>query len=465
MKPIWNEIQPADRYRASSNGLLQDYDQKVISLLYQPLIGPQCYSLYMTLWNEVEVGRLWSEDWNHYHLMSFLSMNLSEIYEARLKLEGIGLLKTYMKQTDDIRMFIYELQPPLSPEQFFNDGLLNVFLYRQLGRTHFQRLKHFFSDRAVEPGEYRDITRSFQDVYAAKIGPEVLNEAEAQQLSRLEENRRYIEKTAAPVIKIENTHFNFDLLYANLRDELIPLRAITPEVREAIVKLSFLYGLNELDIKKILLQALTADLEIRVEDLRKIARSWYQIEHHDELPRLVDRFHPEADAKEQKEPENDEEKFLRYLETTSPRQMLIDFSGGSEPAKADLAAIEEVMFAQQLPLGVVNVLIQYVLFKTDMKLSKNYLEKVASHWARKKLKTAKEAMAFAKKEDRQYKQWLNNKEKNGTGRRKPVRVEKLPDWFKKEDQKTAAAAVQADGESLEEKRKRLEKIREQYKKG
>lgn len=38
MKQIWNEIQPVDRYRASSNGLLQDYDQKVISLLYQPLI-------------------------------------------------------------------------------------------------------------------------------------------------------------------------------------------------------------------------------------------------------------------------------------------------------------------------------------------------------------------------------------------------------------------------------------------
>ncbi|GER70184.1 replication initiation and membrane attachment protein [Weizmannia acidilactici] len=465
MKQIWNEIQPADRYQVALNGLLQDYDQKVISLLYQPLIGPQCYSLYMTLWNEVEINRLWSEDWNHYHLMNFLSMNLSDIYEARLKLEGIGLLKTFIKTSGDIRTFIYELQPPLSPEQFFNDGLLNVFLYRQLGRTHFLRLKNFFSDRAVEPGEYREITRSFQDVYAAKIGPEVLNDTEAQELSRLEKNRRYIGKNSASAIKIENTHFNFDILYAGLRDAVIPLRAITPEVKEAIVKLSFLYDINELEMKQILLSALTPEQEIRVDELRKTARDWYQIEHSEELPRLIDRLQPEiykSDARD--EGKTQEEKLIHYLENTSPRQMLIDFSGGSEPSKADLTAIEDVMFAQQLPPGVMNVLIQYVLFKTDMKLSKSYLEKVASHWARKKLKTVKEAMELAIKEDRQYKQWMNDKENRAATRRKPIRTEKLPDWFEQETiNKTAAVAE--DGETLEEKRKRLEKIREQYKKG
>ncbi|WP_018662548.1 replication initiation and membrane attachment family protein [Heyndrickxia acidiproducens] len=471
MKRIWNEVQPADRYQVSINGMLQDYDQKVISLLYQPLIGPQCYSLYMTLWNEVEVNRLWSDDWNHYHLMNFLSMNLPDIYEARLKLEGIGLLKTYMKKNnEDVRTFIYELQPPLAPEVFFKDGLLNVFLYRQLGRTHFLRLKNFFSDKAVELSEYHEITRSFQDVYAAKVSQEVLDDQEAQQLSQLDEGSRYIGKDSAPLIKIENPHFNFDILYAGLREFIIPQRAITTEVKEAIVKLSFLYDIDELEMKKIVLSALTPDQEIPVDELRKIARDWYQIEHHEELPQLVDRLQP-AIYKSGPQPEGktQEEQLIQYLENTSPRQVLVDISGGSEPAKGDLQAIEDVMFAQKLTPGVTNVLIQYVLIKTDMKLSKKYLEKVASHWARKKLKTVKEAMDFAIQEDHQYKQWVNNKENSRNTRRKPIRTEKLPEWFEQEEQKNkgteAAAATLENGESLEEKRKRLEQIREQYKKG
>ncbi len=85
MNQMWNEVQPVDRYQVTSNGILHEYDRKVISFLYQPLIGTNCYSLYSTLWNEIEINRIWSDDWTHYHLMNFLGLNLREIYEARLK--------------------------------------------------------------------------------------------------------------------------------------------------------------------------------------------------------------------------------------------------------------------------------------------------------------------------------------------------------------------------------------------
>ncbi|MFK4997495.1 DnaD domain protein [Bacillus sp. N9] len=79
-----------------------------------------------------------------------------------------------------------------------------------------------------------------------------------------------------------------------------------------------------------------------------------------------------------------ESKLIHYLETVSPRQLLIDLSDGAAPAKADLHAVEDILFQQKLLPGVVNVLIHYVALKTDMKLTKNYLEKIASHWSRKK---------------------------------------------------------------------------------
>lgn len=59
--------------------------------------------------------------------MVTMQMQLPEIYEERVKLEAIGLLKVYIKKEKDIRMFIYELQPPLSPKQFFDDIVLSIF--------------------------------------------------------------------------------------------------------------------------------------------------------------------------------------------------------------------------------------------------------------------------------------------------------------------------------------------------
>src|SRR4051812_22896331 len=147
MAQHWQKILPIDRYVVAAGGLLHEYDRKVLTFLYQPLIGSTSLSLFMTLWAELEENRLWSESSSHHLLMNLLGLNLKDIYEARLRLEGIGLLKAFVKQEDGERSFIYELQPPLMPEQFFMDGMLNIYLYRKIGKNHFSRLKRFFSDQ------------------------------------------------------------------------------------------------------------------------------------------------------------------------------------------------------------------------------------------------------------------------------------------------------------------------------
>ncbi|MBU5212524.1 replication initiation and membrane attachment family protein [Heyndrickxia oleronia] len=462
MNQMWNEVQPVDRYQVTSNGILHEYDRKVISFLYQPLIGTNCYSLYSTLWNEIEINRIWSDDWTHYHLMNFLGLNLREIYEARLKLEGIGLLKTYMKKDGEERGFIYELQPPLSPEQFFTDGMLNVFLYRQLGHSHFQRMKKFFSDHVIDRDSHKEITRSFQDVFTTNNDP-FIQDMDAQNASLIENNSQYISRNETSKIQIEVANFDFELLFAGLNEYLIPRKAITRQVKEAISNLAFLYSINAIEMKSLLLSSLNAEQEIDINDLRKAARDWYQLEHADGVPQLVDRIQP---GLQRQAGVNDtmtqEEQLVHYLETTSPRQLLIDISDGAEPSKGDLVAIEEIMFQQQLPPGVVNVLIHYVMLKTDMKLTKNYIEKIASHWARKKVKTVKEAMDLAKNEHRQYQQWAKNKDQK-TQRKQPIRKEKLPDWFNEENNQTEEKNQLKEKESMEEKRRRLESIQNQYK--
>src|SRR5690606_18031433 len=108
-----------------------------------------------------EENRLWSASNSHHSLMNFMGMNLKEIYHARLKLEGIGLLKVYQKKDEDTRSFIYELLPPLNPEQFFLDGFLNMYLYKKIGKNQYTRLKSFFSDESIKDRQgYLEITKA-----------------------------------------------------------------------------------------------------------------------------------------------------------------------------------------------------------------------------------------------------------------------------------------------------------------
>lgn len=103
-----------------------------------------------------------------------------------------------------------------------------------------------------------------------------------------------------------------------------------------------------------------------------------------------------------------------------------------------------------------------------MKLSKNYLGKIASHWARKKVKTVTEAMELAKQEHRQYQEWAAHKKSGKLKKKAPIRTEKLPDWFKENytdvNNKAKKDLKHNDTESLESKRRRLQQLKKKYQK-
>jgi replication initiation and membrane attachment protein len=451
MAQHWQELLAIDRYFVAAKGILHDYDRKILTFLYQPLIGAGCLSLYMTLWAELEENRLWSESQSHHSLMNFMDMNLQDIYEKRLKLEAIGLLKTFVKEEEGHRLFVYELQPPLTAEQFLSDGMLNIYLYRKIGKKQFLRIKRFFSEKTLPETEFKQVTRSFQDVFSSAPSNVFTYDEETKQDLDVSLGEQFIGRNQGNEIKVKQDDFNFDLLINGLHENLIPRSAFTPKVRESIRILAFLYGIDVIAMKGIVMDALTEDNEISIEELRKSARDWYQYEHNNKLPSLIEKTQPVMYRVIDSKPQTQEEELIYYFETKSPLQFLRDISGGSEPSKADIKIIEDVLFGQKLNQGVVNVLIDNVLRKTDMKLTKNYVEKIASHWARKNIKTVKEAMELAKVEHRQYSEWAqgkkNNNESNNAKKKKTIRTEKLPDWFDKEETEIVPSIENQDDQS------------------
>jgi replication initiation and membrane attachment protein len=448
----WKEVVPADRYLVEADGLFNEGDAKVMALLYQPLIGPFSVSLYMTMKHQIADQKLHSEPCTHYFLMNVLDADLAEIYRARLKLEAIGLLETYVKETDGPRMFIYSLKPPLSPEQFFSDGVLNVYLYRKVGKEYFARLKSFFSDKALSKESFKNITKAFQEVFQSSF-------AHPPYPPKEEKGEKLFANPSGGPLRIRPEEFDYELLMEGLTNALIPADAFTEEVKEAILKLAFLYGVDPLEMKNLVLVALDEENRIDIEELRKQARDWYFLKYGGELPDLVERTQPAVWRSGIEEPKTQEERLIRYLETVSPRELLEDLTEGATVAEPDLKLIEDLMIRYKLPPGVVNVLIQFCLLKTDMKLSRTYVEKIAAHWSRKKIKTVREALDIAKKEHKQYLDWQQKKKTKNGEQWKPVRKEPLPEWFENweilQDEKDTIANFEEEKRKLEEELRNL----------
>lgn len=83
-----------------------------------------------------------------------------------------------------------------------------------------------------------------------------------------------------------------------------------------------------------------------------------------------------------------------------------------------------------------------------MKLSRNYLDAIATHWSRANLTTAKQAMAFAKKQIEEFQKGKSSKQKS---------KEVIPEWFKDRN-KQQVNKQQENAKSTKEREREEEEL-------
>ncbi len=155
-------VLPADTYFITNKAILTDYDRKIITLLYQPIIGSIAVNLYFTFWSLYENNKLLER--NHYQLMTSMQLKLETIVLAREKLEGIGLLKTYYKKSS-INNFVYEIYKPLNAYEFFTSPLLNTLLMNNVGKEQYETIVNEFKKDYFDLTGYDNITCSFNEIF------------------------------------------------------------------------------------------------------------------------------------------------------------------------------------------------------------------------------------------------------------------------------------------------------------
>lgn len=407
MKDI--NILPADTFIVVNRSILHESDRKIISMLYQPIIGSIATSLFYTLWSDLDKTELMSTEYTHHHLMTSLRLKMDVIIAARKKLEAIGLLRTFVKK-DNVNNFVYELYSPITAHEFFNHPILNIVLYNNVGKKEYEQLLDYFKVPKINLSSYEELTSSFDEVF------------ESESSTTYDNLNEDIRRNKTGEIKIDKA-FDFDLLISSVPNGLITNKTFSREVKELITNLSFVYNMDALDMKSSILNSIKENGLIDKTLLRKNVRNYYKYQNENKLPSLIYKSQPEY----LKNPVGADDKRARMIyvfENTSPYKFLKGKSNGVNPSMRDLNLLESLLNDFKLNPGVVNVLIDYVLKINNKKLTRAFLETIASQWKRLGIETVEEAMKVAEKEHKKVKKIETSKKTVST-----KKEETVPEWF------------------------------------
>ncbi len=413
----YKPILPADTYTIINRSIITEKDKEIVATLYQPIMGYTATSLYYTLLSDMEDQDFMSEDKTHHHLMTKMQLKLEDIVKAREKLEAIGLLKTYFKK-DNINQYVYLIYSPLEPNDFFNHPILNIVLYNNLGKKEYETIRNRFKIPRINLKDYEEITSTFDEVFTPVKG------------SIMEKVENYQEKQKNNIEL--NTDIDFDLLETSISTNSSNDKIFTESIKELIIRLSYIYQLNTLDMQGLIKESLNEKGCIDKTTLRKNCRDYYKFENGGNLPTLIYNKQPDF----LKKPEGDNSKWAKMVyafENMTPYQLLKAKYKGAEPTDRDKRLIENLMIEQKLNPGVVNVLISYVLKTNNEQLKKSYVETIAGQWKRSNIETVEEAMKITEKEHKKLKKTLAPKEKK-TGMISKNVSSNEPAWINQEQE-------------------------------
>jgi len=403
------ELFTLDIYTVINKSFLSHENRNILVDLYQPIIGSTSIMLYFSLWNDLDNSKIMSLEYTHEHLLNNMHITLKELKDARIKLEAVGLLKTYFKE-DKVNYYVYELYNPLTAHEFLNHPILNIVLYSNLGKKEYDKKIALYKKPRIPLTTFNDITVSFNEVFESIPYKEnVLENEDVRKENRIKFNI--------------NSNFDLDFLKEALKKDLSE-KAFTKEIEELILNLSFIYKLDTLAMQDIIKGCITVSGTISTVELRKSARNYYTFEHDGYLPTVISK------NKESEVLLKDENlkraKMVYTFETISPYDFLKSKMENGEVIKRDLTLIEDLIISYGLKPKVVNVLIDYVLKTNNNKLPRSLVETIAGQWKRLKIESVVDAMSIAEKEHKKYKKTVKEKVRSTS-----KKEEKIPEWFDK----------------------------------
>ena len=325
----------------------RDDDYSLFSL-YLPIVGYRSIALYKLLISE-SYKRVIVE--NHDRLCILLNISIDDLYEARLRLEEVMLLKTFNKENK----YLYQIISPLSANVFLTNEFLTNELLKAIGVEQYEITATKFLSDKISTIDYKDITSKFVDGISNKFDNEVV-------FSQIKPIFDFKD------INNEDIDFNYEYFIRNTSDLVFPIEARNETNLRLIGKLATLYGISE-DTMSILVGRCSSyeNGTLDISKLKVLAR--------------------------RQKPEKTEHEDPYML---SPVAFLQNKQNGIPVTSVDAKLLNYLSLQLNLKHEVINVLIEYVLDINQNKLPKNYVEKIAGEWVRENIDSKEKAIKKTK---------------------------------------------------------------------
>jgi len=422
------------RYYTFRGFSLSPLDLRMLSLIYQPMIGASAISLYQLLYHGVAEGRTgYSAVEPHRMLFLALGLEMNERGRKRLvtdtsRLEAVGLLQTSrlaMPDNDDV-VYEYELCAPLSPEEFFRNQHLSLLLRDQIGKYSVIALRESFNSK--EPDELAEarwhkenISVPFYEVFrlnTSNVDDELEQALVEVAPSRQPAQRPPVSETAG--LTVGELLIRFPRGAAN-RKHVERLRGD----EDAMAQLNYVaykYSLGAADICRLLDEdgvftpqgeLLVDEMQLRANQLyrqdkkreadrqRAMARSGAYADESDDQDEEAEHAVPEElymAVPKQLEGRCDIHQYNMLMRNEPHTRFLQRYFPGAVPDMID-RTFERIDLNYKLPPAVINVLIHYVIGANDsQRVTKTFIEAVASNMLLKGIDTFEKAIRYVREQ-------------------------------------------------------------------
>ena len=438
------EIKANNGFLVTNVNYFSDFSQQVLTDLYLPIICAKSYTLYLYFWSLTKKKLVSMDRFEHTRIINALGISLDDLKEALLHLEGIGLLRTFLKKDIIGLLFLYELSSPVSPETFFKDNLLTSYLKEMVGKNIFEDLKEKYTLHPVNTKNFTEITASFSDVYqfnSVNLNPDKIS--------------LNFQKSRTP----SNNEFDQNL-FLTLTGKFDLDKELIKKNLDEFEEIAQFYQLNELDLVNALVSShcfrknkfqvnyLTNFLNQKIIINKNLYKNNNSSNDNDRDGENI--------LKNLKLNVN-EENIITQAKSYSPLQFLTKLKEqlGGYITNSEAAIIRKLSRRQILDDQVINIMIYYEL-KNNPTITEHLTDTLANDWSQKRIQKAEDALIYVKnfKNKKKKSSYSSNKTSNKTS--KPV-----PKWFDEKDSPQNELATDHNLDSLikteEKRRKRLDK--------
>lgn len=436
MKDNWKEIRPKSIFQAIIASPLSDQERAVLTLLYQPMIGAQAFSLYLTLLSEVDESGM-SERLFHAELITMMDISIKQIEAARMKLEGIGLLSTFAKEDAELGThFVYRLNPPETAERFFKDEVLSLTLLNSVGQRKLDKLFEHFKPKYLNLTGFEEVSVGFKDIYIFKE-EQVLTQS--NQLSRMEQS--FDDPRPAGKPSAVNESFDWTYFVQGIEKLGIKLPDNSTGFKEEVFVFHNLFGITELDMIDFCSKSFDYyTSKIDVKDFERAIYRTYDLDKKQKNSEFQKNDSVDLSAEDQQTYRYNSLKLNGF--SSQDIQMIMDSEKnfplnylealknerGGYTTPQERSLVKYLVSKSGLPNSVINVLINYVYnIQKQPTLKADYVNRIANEWAQSGIFSPEKAIEHVREIAKKGKEQKQTRQRYGQNNR-PIRQETLPDW-------------------------------------